>query len=517
MKEVDLKKNKHLIFQIFIKLGQRKDITNIDTKTSKILRENIFLIDKDFKNDINYSKQFLEILRSPYNLSSILKKMKRLGIIQAYIKEFEEVIGQMQFDLFHVYTVDEHTFKVVRNMRQMKINHIDDGFEIETELINRLPKIEILYLAGLFHDLGKGKGGNHSEIGAKTSYKFAKKIGMSMHDSELVSWLVLNHLEMSSISQRKDIYDPATIKDFANICGNIERLNYLYLLTINDIRATNPTIWNGWKHGLLRSLFFNTRSKLNKEPELSFKKIAQDRIKSIVRDLGHGDKNIISDLWKNISENYFGRFSSSQLEWQAQSIIKVQADDDVIALRQNFESLIEIFIKVKNMNGLFLRLVEIFDSLGVEIIDADIATTKDKKIALNTFVASYKYKSIKLTQNDIKDLSSKIHAIFDGTKIIKRIVHNKNGNSHFKNPTKITESVDVENKRNILTIETINSSGLLVKIAEIFKNYEASIHSAKITTLGEKVEDTFFIEDLRTNLISKNKMQKIKKALAEII
>ena len=517
LKEEDLKKNKHLIFQIFIKLGQRKDITNIDTKTSKILRENIFLIDKDFKNNINYSKQFLEILRSPYNLSSILKKMKRLGIIQAYIKEFEEVTGQMQFDLFHVYTVDEHTFKVVRNMRQMKINHIEEGFEIETELINRLPKIEILYLAGLYHDLGKGKGGNHSEIGAKTSYKFAKKIGMSMHDSELVSWLVLNHLEMSSISQRKDIYDPLTIKDFSSLCGNIERLNYLYLLTINDIRATNPTIWNGWKHGLLRSLFFNTRSKLNKEPELSFKKIAQDRIKSIVKDLGHGDKNIISDLWKNISENYFGRFSSSQLEWQAQSIIKVQADNDVIALRQNFESLVEIFIKVKNVNGLFLRLVEVFDSLGVEIIDADIATTKDKKIALNTFVASYKYKSIKLTQNDIKDLLSKIHAIFDGTKIIKRIVHNKNGDSHFKNPTKITESVDEENKRNILTIETINNSGLLVKIAEIFKNYEASIHSAKITTLGEKVEDTFFIEDLRTNLISKNKMQKIKKALAEII
>ena len=155
LKNEDLKNNKHLIFKIFIKLGQRKDITNIDTRTSKILRENILLIDKDFKNDINFSKQFLEILRSPYNLSSILKKMKRLGIIQAYIKEFEEVIGQMQFDLFHVYTVDEHTFKVVRNMRQMKINHIDEGFEIETELINRLPKIEILYLAGLFHDLGK--------------------------------------------------------------------------------------------------------------------------------------------------------------------------------------------------------------------------------------------------------------------------------------------------------------------------------------------------------------------------
>ena len=120
------------------------------------MKENLSLIDKDFKNNIDFSKQFLEILKSPYNLSSILKKMKRLGIIQAYINEFAEVVGQMQFDLFHVYTVDEHTFKVVRNMRQMKINHIDEGFEIENELINRLPKIEILYLAGLFHDLGKG-------------------------------------------------------------------------------------------------------------------------------------------------------------------------------------------------------------------------------------------------------------------------------------------------------------------------------------------------------------------------
>jgi [protein-PII] uridylyltransferase len=169
------------------------------------------------------------------------------------------------------------------------------------------------------------------------------------------------------------------------------------------------------------------------------------------------------------------------------------------------------------MNGLFLKLVEVFDSLGVEIIDADIATTKDKEIALNTFIASYKYKSMKLTQNDIKDLSSKIHAIFDGSKNLKRMNYKDNSNSHFKNPTKITESIDEQNKRNIITVETINSSGLLVKIAEIFKECEASIHSAKITTLGEKVEDTFFIEDLRTNLISKNKMQRIKKALGEII
>ena len=517
LKREKLKKHKHLIFEIFIKLGQRKDITNIDTNTEKILKENIYLIDKDFKNNNRYSGQFLEILKSPYNLSSILKRMKRLGIIQAYIKEFDEVIGQMQFDLFHVYTVDEHTFKVVRNMRQMKINNLEEGFEIENELINRIPKVEILYIAGLFHDLGKGKGGDHSVIGAKTSYKFAKKLGMSLHDAELISWLVLNHLEMSAVSQRKDIHDPVTINEFAVKCGNIERLNYLYLLTINDIRATNPGIWNGWKHGLLRSLFFNTRSKLNKENEISFEKIVQDRINGVINDLGKGDKNIIADLWKSINENYFGRFSSSQLKWQADSIIKAEKNTDVISLRRSFDSLVEIFIKVRNADGLFLKLVKIFDSLGVEIIDADIATTKDEEIALNTFIASYKYKSLKLTQGDIKELTKRINSTFSGIKEIKTIKNSKSINSHFNKKTKITDSVDSKKNRNVITIETIDSSGILVKIAKVLKEFDTSIHSAKITTLGEKVEDTFFIVNNDLSLISKTKINKIKKALEEVI
>ena len=176
--------------------------------------------------------------------------MKDLGILQKYIPEFGEVVGQMQFDLFHVYTVDEHTIKLLRNMRQMKL-HEEKGFEIEHELINKIPKIEILYIAGLFHDLGKGKGGDHSKIGAKTSFNFAKRIGMSDTDANLISWLVKEHLIMSSISQKKDISDNETIKEFAKNIQQIEKLDYLYLLTVNDIRATNPALWNGWKHQLL--------------------------------------------------------------------------------------------------------------------------------------------------------------------------------------------------------------------------------------------------------------------------
>ena len=514
--QLDLRNHKNLIFEIFVKIGQRKDLTHIDTSTARILKENIHLIDAEFKNNHKYSQQFLNILKSPYNLSSILRKMKRLGIIQAYISEFSEVIGQMQFDLFHVYTVDEHTFKVVRNMRQMKINQLGDGFEIENELINRLPKIEILYIAGLFHDLGKGKGGNHSEIGAKTSYNFAIKLGMSLYDANLISWLVLNHLEMSSISQRKDIHDPSTIDDFALTCGDIQRLNYLYLLTINDIRATNPTIWNGWKHDLLRSLFFNTRSKLNKEVNLSIEKVVEDKIKGVLKKLEINNANIIKRLWSNIDEGYFGRFSSSQLEWQAKSILEKDDDVNIISLRRNFDSLVEIFIKVNNFDGLFLELVRVFDLLGIEIIDADIATTKDKRIALNTFIASYKYKSIKLTQNDVKDLEKKICNIFNEAKQEVRPKKVKNKNTFFEKNTKVDDSIDKQKNRNIITIETINNSGLLVKIAKVFREFGASIHSAKITTLGEKVEDTFFIEDQNFKLISGSKMIKIKKALKEI-
>ena len=514
--QLDLGNHKNLIFEIFVKIGQRKDLTHIDTSTARILKENIHLIDAEFKNNHKYSQQFLNILKSPYNLSSILRKMKRLGIIQAYISEFSEVVGQMQFDLFHVYTVDEHTFKVVRNMRQMKINQLGDGFEIENELINRLPKIEILYIAGLFHDLGKGKGGNHSEIGAKTSYNFAIKLGMSLYDANLISWLVLNHLEMSSISQRKDIHDPSTIDDFALTCGDIQRLNYLYLLTINDIRATNPTIWNGWKHDLLRSLFFNTRSKLNKEVNLSIEKVVEDKIKGVLKKLEINNANIIKRLWSNIDEGYFGRFSSSQLEWQAKSILEKDDDVNIISLRRNFDSLVEIFIKVNNFDGLFLELVRVFDVLGIEIIDADIATTKDKRIALNTFIASYKYKSIKLTQNDVKDLEKKICNIFNEAKQEVRPKKVKNKNTFFEKNTKVDDSIDKQKNRNIITIETINNSGLLVKIAKVFREFGASIHSAKITTLGEKVEDTFFIEDQNFKLISGSKMIKIKKALKEI-
>ena len=517
-KNINLSNKKELIFDIFIAIGASKKINAIETSTMSLLKNNLNLIDAEFRNDLKYSSKFLEILKSQYNLSSILKSMKSIGIIQKYIPEFEEVVGQMQFDLFHVYTVDEHTFKVVRNMRQMHIHYAEE-FKLEHELINKLPKIEILYLAGLFHDLGKGKGGDHSKIGAKTSLQFAKKIGLSRADADLISWLVLNHLEMSSISQKKDISDPDTINTFAELVITTERLDYLYLLTINDIRATNPALWNGWKHGLLRDLFLLTRSKLNKEPLKTIKEISKDRKNNLVKNYTNlNEKKEIQNYLKLFDDAYFSKNNLERLSWQSDLILKAAMSSSVIGCRKCFGNLLEIFIKTDNFDGLFLKLVEVLEISGLEIIDANISTSSNKAIAANTFIAKFSHHDRGLSKSEVKDLQLKINDNFHNFSTQKKKVHRKKKNiDTFNKNINITNIEEASKKRNFLTIETSDSPGLLIKIAKVLHENGTSIYSARINTLGDRVEDTFEIEDMTLSSVSKNKIEKISNSLKETI
>ena len=514
----DLLKRKDLFFKLFITMGQFKNIDAIDTSTMSTIKENIGLIDDEFKNDQYYASQFLAILKSKYNLSSILNSMKNLGILQKYIKEFEEVIGQMQFDLFHVYTVDEHTFKVIKNMRRMQI-HFDNEFKLEHELINRLPKIEILYLAGLFHDLGKGKGGDHSKIGASTSLSFAKRIGLSLADADLISWLVLNHLQMSSISQKKDISDPSTINSFANLVTNTERLDYLYLLTINDIRATNPALWNGWKHGLLRELFLSTRSKLNKEPIKPLKEISKDRKKNIFASLKIvSEKELLKSYFELFDDSYFTKNNSERLKWQSEIILNDKKDDFIVGCRSRFGNLLEIFIKTNNFDGLFLKLAEILDLSGLEIIDANISTSINKSIAANTFITKFSHHNRTLSNSELDEVKQRIKNNFINFSFIKSNIKIKNSSAkNFNKVVNISNVQEKSKKRNLLTIETSDSPGLLAKIARVLFENGTSIYSARINTLGDRVEDTFEIEDVTLSCVADKKIKKISKSLKEII
>ena len=506
-----------MIFQIFIEIGRNKSIVSIDTKTMHLLKENLELIDHRYRNNKDRARQFLEILKSKYNLSSILNSMKKLGILQKYIPEFGDVVGQMQFDLFHVYTVDEHTFKVVKSMRQMK-TFKDKDFLLENELINKLPKIEILYIAGLFHDLGKGQNGDHSKIGAKTSYKFAKRLGMSDTDAYLISWLVEKHLIMSSISQKKDISDKKTVEDFASEIKVVERLDYLYLLTINDIKSTNPKLWNGWKHQLLRDLYISTRSKLNKEPEKAFSEIAKERKSNVLDKLNtKNEKNNLINHMNSYNDDYFNKNTTNMLLWQSELLSKAHDQDFIIGCREKFDNLIEIFIKVKNSDGLFYKLAKVLEHSGLEVIDASIFTSNNNDIAANTFITKYIHHDRSLTKNELVELSERINKNFMDYERISNLPEKKQKKQNFAKMIQISHSINEVQNRNMITIKTANSIGLLAKIAKVFYANKISIFCARINTLGERVEDTFEITNEDNTIISEIKIKKIIKSLEMVV
>ena len=513
---IDIKTNKDLIFKLFIEIGKSKKINLIDTETKALLRKNLNLIDQEFRKDKYFAEQFLDILKSKHNLSSILKTMKSLGILQKYIPEFGEVVGQMQFDLFHVYTVDEHTLKVVRNMNQMKL-YEQEGFLLEHELINKIPKIEILYIAGLFHDLGKGKGGDHSEIGAKTSFNFAKRLGMSSTDAKLISWLVKKHLIMSSISQKKDISDPLTVNDFAKEVEQNEKLNYLYLLTVNDIRATNPALWNGWKHQLLRDLYTLTRSKINKNPIKASSDIALDRKNSVLSELNKDEKSFVKNYFSKFSDSYFNKNATESLKWQSQLIIQNKNCDLVIACKNKFDNLLEIFIKVDNSEGLFLKLTKTLEKSGLEIIDANIFTSTDDKLAANTFITKFSHHDRALNQSELKELSIRIIKNFNNYEDFSDSIKNAKKKIKFQNKLNITNTHNTSKGRNLITIETSDRPGLLSDIARVFYDNNLSIFSARINTLGDKVEDTFELENFNKTLIPNKKMKEIIASLKKVV
>ena len=513
---IDIKTNKDLIFKLFIEIGKSKKINLIDTETKALLRNNLNLIDQEFRKDKYFAEQFLDILKSKHNLSSILKTMKSLGILQRYIPEFGEVVGQMQFDLFHVYTVDEHTLKVVRNMNQMKL-YEQEGFLLEHELINKIPKIEILYIAGLFHDLGKGKGGDHSEIGAKTSFNFAKRLGMSSTDAKLISWLVKKHLIMSSISQKKDISDPLTVNDFAKEVEQNEKLNYLYLLTVNDIRATNPALWNGWKHQLLRDLYTLTRSKINKNPIKASSDIALDRKNSVLSELNKDEKSFVKNYFSKFSDSYFNKNATESLKWQSQLIIQNKNCDLVIACKNKFDNLLEIFIKVDNSEGLFLKLTKTLEKSGLEIIDANIFTSTDDKLAANTLITKFSHHDRALNQSELKELSIRIIKNFNNYEDFSDSIKNAKKKIKFQNKLNITNTHNTSKGRNLITIETSDRPGLLSDIARVFYDNNLSIFSARINTLGDKVEDTFELENFNKTLIPNKKMKEIIASLKKVV
>ena len=274
------KRTPFAMLEIFVLMAQHPEIKGVRADTIRLLRDSRHLIDDDFRKDIRNTSLFIELFKSSQGIHRNLRRMNRYGILGLYLPEFGKIIGQMQHDLFHIYTVDAHTLNLIKHLRKLKWPELAEKFPLASKLIDKLPKPELIYLAGLYHDIGKGRGGDHSELGAVDARGFCEAMELSEGDTALVEWLVRRHLLMSTTAQKQDIADPDVIHRFARLVADRERLDNLYLLTCADIAGTSPKLWNAWKDRLLADLYTATRLALRRgleNPVRADERIAETR------------------------------------------------------------------------------------------------------------------------------------------------------------------------------------------------------------------------------------------------
>jgi [protein-PII] uridylyltransferase len=432
--------------------------------------------------------------------------MGRWGILGAYLPEFGRIIGQMQFDLFHIYTVDAHTLQVVRNMRRFRYKNNEQQFPIAAHIHPRLPRIELLYIAGLYHDIAKGMGGDHSELGIEIAEAFCKRHKLATWDTNLVRWLVQNHLIMSTTAQRKDIQDPEVIHEFARFVGEQVRLDYLYALTVADINATNPKLWNGWRAALMEQLYSETKKALRHglEQPIDRNEYIQDVQQQALDKLEEHKirSSLVLSLWHNVDEDYFIKERVSDIVWHAEAILAQAFSDEPIILieddisRRSDAGFTQIFIHTHDRKDLFVSIVTAINQLDLNIVDARIATSASG-LTFNTFtVLENDGQPVGEKQTRVRKIRSTIASFL----ALKEINSQSNRRiprllKQFKQKTRVTLSPTPNHDATSLEVTTPDRPGLLAVLAKVFVEVGISLISAKITTLGERVEDVFYITD----------------------
>lgn len=492
------------LLEIFLILQKNTTLKGIRATTIRLIRKSLHLIDDNFRNNKAANHLFIEIFRQPLGITTQLRRMNRYGVLAAYLPSFANIVARMQYDLFHIYTVDEHTLFVIRNLRRFSLAKHQHELPFCNDVFLLINKQEVLFISALFHDIAKGMKGDHSTVGEAFAKDFCIQHDFTTHDTKLVTWLVRNHLVMSMTAQRKDISDPDIIHEFAQKVGSVEYLNHLYLLTVADIRATNPELWNDWKDLLLKELYSATHSALQRglQNPLALKDRIQEHKKEVTDELiaqGFTETGL-ANLWQQVSDDYFLRYTTDEIAWHTAAIANASPDDlPLVILRsQTQRGSAEVFVYAKNGGAVFSLSTVTMDQLGLTILDARIMTTHDNYV-LNTFQVleqsgepikeSYRINHIcNVLKNNLLHQEVKEH----------RNIHRLSRQAkHFPIPTKIQFYPDPLNKQTILELITTDRSGLLSQIGRVFNEQDINLHSARITTIGSRVEDMFYITDLQ--------------------
>ena len=503
------KRNPSLLLDLFIKLSENPDVKGIGSQTLRALKRDRDLINSDFRSKKQNILLFLKLLKSKRLLVTQLEKMKDLGILGRYLPEFGRITGQMQYDLFHIYTVDAHTLEVLRNMRWMTLGKSEEKFPLAAKIINKLPKLEILYIAGLYHDIGKGRGSDHSNLGKVIVKNFCKKHLFTKEDTKLIEWLVENHLLMSVTSQKKDLTDNSVVKEFAEKVSNVETLNYLYCLTVADVSATNPNLWNSWNASLLRQLY--DRTKLYFRDSILLNNSIDEKKTKALKLIKKYKSSEIENLWDRFYPDYFEGSDHFDLSQHAEIILSSKQETIVEMIEQDKESLSSIFIHTKDRANLFATIVGILDSENINFIDAKLYGMKNG-FCTDLITISDQGNKVDLESTKAKVLIDKLNQALNEKVLKPKIVKKRLPRhlKHFQTTTEITFNHDMSNRWTNLEIKTADRPGLLASICQVFLKHGALIKKARIATYGEKAEDRFSITSKQdTPFIKKNDLNNL--------
>ena len=487
------------LLEIFLILQQHPELKGVRAETIRLIRQHTYLIDDGFRDDLRCRSLFLDILRQPSGITHELRRMNRYGVLAAYCLPFKQIVGRMQYDLFHAYTVDEHTLNVVSNVRKFTLPEYAGETPLCHEVIAEIPKLEILYIAAFFHDIAKGRGGNHSELGAIDAVDFCTQHGLSRYDSALVAWLIRQHLVMSQIAQKADTSNPEVIGEFAREMGDEQHLKHLFLLTVADIRGTNPDIWSNWKATLLNGLYLATRRSLRRGLETPWERVDQVREQQSQAQVRLADISAaeIDGVWARLDEGYFVRHSCEEIEWHTRTLLKIGNEVPHVEVYYDpIRGISQVLVYSRDSRNLFAITAVTLDRLGLNIADARISTTSDG-YALNTFVVLNEDNEPTLEPDDVTRITETLAKALSAGKVpeVNTSRRRSRRHRHFTIPTEILFSDDLQHRFTVVDLSTADHPGLLAQVGLAFMDFGARVHSARISTFGERVDDIFQISD----------------------
>ncbi len=490
-------RNPSAILEVFLLWQQHHEVKALAVGTMRALWHARDKMDADMRRDPINRERFMAILRQPSGITHTLRRMNQHDVLGRYLPVFGRIVGQMQHDLYHVYTVDEHILMVVRNLRRFAVAEMSHEYPLCSRLISQFSRPELLYVAGLFHDIAKGRGGDHSTLGMADARRFCRNHFLSAEDTDLVTWLVENHLHMSSVAQKQDLADPNVVTAFAQTVQSERRLIALYLLTVADVRGTSPKVWNAWKAKLLEDLFHATRRVLNPRSEPGEHSLEAKQESALVSLRAYAiPEDAHLELWKQLDDSYFLRHEEQEIIWHTR-LLNYRAKSRTPVVKSRLSPIgegLQVMIYTPDERSLFARICGFFQSVNFNIVEAKIYTTRHG-YALDTFQIMDPSRAT----SHYRDVISFIeHELTDWLKRGGELPPPSRGRlsrqmKNFPISPEVQLRPDERGTFHYLNVVAGDRPGLLYCVTRVLVKYEIDVHTAKINTLGERAEDTFLV------------------------